>query len=519
MDVQCARTYLQEMRIRTEEPDKVVHGLNAFLLLLHGMNQQQVSVVFRSAAQHFEAGGNPANLFWIGKRDIPGSWVDEGNSAYVSSFIAILQFENAMHNRNNFNRQLHNWLKKQCIPGEVVDKTVRWARVFTARESEAMGLRYETPLEIDAGILGDFERLSQIARPKDADESRELRHLLGKCTEWMEENNIPDEVADRPMDELFEAVTEYSASGGASASAPSDGLMLVDRNTVQICDAAPDVQYPTGPPTTYGPGGVERPALADEPDDPVDSCDELERELVANQTVVPVDPTELSLLYRRMNEPAGYALYVTSVPVLIAHRPMQRLSPDEAAEVLAEQFRKKHGAAEPGAFKDAMLKIAECYREAVDAGLLAQRDRVGLILPPLTVAYKKLFDRKAASICAELKGEIARIVLHSKCKNCGASFTPSDQSIYDTDENGVEVAIGKKHYNTRDFCEARCEQRWQCFRCKCGRPLQKGRTGTWLMPRCSMCGVGRPMVDFAAMNNILSGVAPNWEVRQFYTNA
>jgi hypothetical protein len=505
MDVQCARAYLQEMRIRAEDPNRVVRGWNTFLVCLHAMDGPEVSAAFRSAAQHFE-GQNKANLFLIGKRDIPGSWVDMDNVACVSSFVAILQFEGAML-KANFTRYLGNWLNKQRIPDQVIDKVVRQSRIFTVRECEALGLRYESPIEIDAGVRSDFERLTQL--PKDEEQSREYRQLLGKCTVWMEERDLPDEFYELPPDELLEAVTRYDASGGASAPTLTDGLAIVDRNTVQVCDAAP-----VGPPTIYGPGGLETPILADEPDDPVDSCDELERELVANQAVAPTNSAEQFQLQRREHEPAGFALYktVTGLPVLTTHRPKQTMSTDEVVAVLVERFRRKHGETEPTSFKGAMLQIAGCLREGVDEGRLAQKDRLSTILPLLQATFKKLFDRKAASISTELRDEISRIVLQSRCKNCGGSFVPSDQSLYDSDG----AVVDKKAYNTRDFCEARCDHRWQCFRCMCGRLLQKDRMGLWLMPRCSTCGVGRPILSRSQMDNVLSGLSINHQVRQFY---
>ena len=185
MDVQCARAFLQELRIRAEELTVASQGVSTFLLNLHAMDEREVSVTFRSAAQHFEGGGSSANLFWIGKRDVPGAWVDMGDVTYVSSFVAVLQFESAML-KANFVRYLCNWLKKQHIPEHVVDKVARQSRVFTTREAEALGLRYETPVEVDAGTRSDFERLRQLARPEGEGESREFRQLLGTCTEWME---------------------------------------------------------------------------------------------------------------------------------------------------------------------------------------------------------------------------------------------------------------------------------------------------------------------------------------------
>ena len=518
MDVQCARSYLQEMRIRVVDSVVATQTFKSFVIILHPMDEREVSVFFRSAAHHFEGGVHPAEVFFIGKRDVPGGWVGMTGVACVNCFVAILQFEKATM-KANFTRFLCNWLKKQCIPEKVIDKVAQQSRVFTTREAEAMGLRYASVVEVDAETRSDFERLRQLARPDNERESKELRCLLGKCTDWMEENDIPDEICDLPVDELFDAVIQYSTSGGASASVPSDGLAVVDRNTVELCDAAPGDEtsrHAAGPPTTYGPGGPETPALAD---DPVDSCDELERELVANQTVAaPPNPAEQLRLQRRVHEPFGYVLFknAVEVPVLTVSHPKQRLTADEVADVLVEQFRKKYAEAEPGSFKTAVLQIAGCFRDAVDEGRLSQRDRLSTILPMLTAAYKKLFGRKAASISTELKDEISRIVLQSKCKNCGGSFVPSDQSLYDSDENGVEIVIGKRHYDSLSFCEARCEQRWQCFRCRCGRPLQPGRLGLWFKPKCSMCGVGRPMMGFTEMNNILSGLDRHHQVRQFY---
>ena len=504
MDVQCARSFLQEMLIKTGGTAAAVNGASTFLINLHAMDEREVSIVFRSAAQHFECGGNPANAFWIGKRDLPGAWVDMGDVTHVSSFIAIVQFERSM-SKFNFLRYLSNWLKKQSIGEQVIDNVRRQSRIFTTRECETMGLRYESPVEIDEEVRSDFERLSELAQPKDEDESREYRQLLGKCTAWMEEQDLPDEFFEMPSDELFEAVTRYNPSSGASVPMLTDGLTLVDRSTVQICEAAHEVKADT-------------PALTDEPDDPVDSCDELERELVAaNQAVVPTNAAEQFQLQRRVHEPSGYMLYKTSaaLPVLIAHPPKQRTSADELTDVLVEWFHRKHGRTEPSGFKVAILQIAECLREAADEGQLPQKDRLSLILPLLTAAYKKLFGRKAPSISTELKDEISRIVLHSKCKNCGASFVPSDQSLYGSDAKGVEVVVGKKSYNTLTFCEARCEQRWQCFRCRCGRPLQRGRLG-WFDPKCSTCGTGRPILGFTEMDNLLRGLDRHQHVKQYY---
>ena len=185
----------------------LVRDLNTFLLCLDAMEEQQLSVIFRSALSHFENGGNTATLFWMGRRDVPGVWVDKGNVARVNCFVCSISFQSAM-TKYNFSRYLCNWLKKQRIPEQMVDTIARQSRVFTTWEAEAMGLRCEMPVEVDAETRSDFERLRQITQPKDEGQSRELRHLLGKCTEWMEENDLPDEMFELPPDELFEAVTQ-----------------------------------------------------------------------------------------------------------------------------------------------------------------------------------------------------------------------------------------------------------------------------------------------------------------------
>ena len=126
---------------------------------------------------------------------------------------------------------------------------------------------------------------------------------------------------------------------------PTDGLLAIDRNTVQICAAPPE-------------HNAETPALADEPDDPMDSCDELEQQLVAYHKDTPENLGGRLRDQRRVHEPAGYFLYKHSdvLPVLTAHRPKQTMSTDDVADVLVERFHHKHGAVEPTSFKGAMLR-------------------------------------------------------------------------------------------------------------------------------------------------------------------
>ena len=109
MDVQCAQTFLHEMRIELEDPDKIARGWNTFLLPLHGMDEHELSVVFRSAVYHFE-GGHSANLFFMGKRDIPGTWVDMDDVAFVNSYVIVIQFERTTQ-KTNMVRSVSTWQK------------------------------------------------------------------------------------------------------------------------------------------------------------------------------------------------------------------------------------------------------------------------------------------------------------------------------------------------------------------------------------------------------------------------
>ena len=509
MDVQCAQMYLHEMHIaEVDSSIAATQAFNSFLVVLHAMDQKEVAATFRSAAQLFESNRKVVvDCSFFGKHEIPGKYVNIG-AARVNCFIGIIQLEKRIM-KANFSRWLSTWLTKQGINEKTVDLVVNHSRVFTTRHAESMGLRCASTIDIDPETRSNFERLRSL--PEDEQQSKKFRELLVTCTTWMDDHNIPDEVCNLPVDELHDAVIQYSTSGGTSAAASTDGLAIVDRNVVEICDVH---MGPTGPPTTYGPAAgqtIESPAD--------DSCDELERELVKNQTSVPPsDPAEQVRLQRREHKTPGYALFRTStMPGLSASSPKQRVTLDESADILVEQFHEKYGTgAGAGSFSTSMLQIAACYRAAVDDGRLGQKDRLSTILPMITTSYKRLFERKAAAVSTELKDGITRIVLRSKCKNCGCGFVPSDQSIYGLDDNGAEVVVGKKGFDTRNFCGDRCEQRWQCFRCQCGRPLQPGRFGLWINPKCSMCAVARPVLSFRERDNILAGLDKNHQIKQYY---
>ena len=116
MDVGCTQAFLQELPIVAENPDAAPHqGISTLLLCLHGIEEQKLYVIFRSAAQHFEGRGNLANLCWMGKREIPGSWVQICNFVRVSSFVAVIQFSNAMPDQSSLTRYLTVWMKNLHI--------------------------------------------------------------------------------------------------------------------------------------------------------------------------------------------------------------------------------------------------------------------------------------------------------------------------------------------------------------------------------------------------------------------
>ena len=111
MDVQCARTFLQEMPIGVANSCRLVsQAVNSFIMCFHGMEESELSIIFRSAAQHFEGRRNLADLFWIGRRDVPGSWVQTSDVATVNCFVGILQFSHPMPDRCHFTRYMQTWI-------------------------------------------------------------------------------------------------------------------------------------------------------------------------------------------------------------------------------------------------------------------------------------------------------------------------------------------------------------------------------------------------------------------------
>jgi hypothetical protein len=219
MDALCSPAFLQEIPIESEglERGQSQCGLHTFHMCLHGVESQELQVILSSANDHFKGNGPRANLFWMGKREIPGSWVRSDD--VVNTVVAIIQFSKTMTHMNNFTRYLIHWLKHLEIPDGTQDKIVRQSRVFTVRECEAMMLQYKSPAELDEETQDMFERLRQHANPETQEESTELARLMGECNEWMEKNNLPDNFFDIPNEDLCEAVVQYAKSGCATAHA------------------------------------------------------------------------------------------------------------------------------------------------------------------------------------------------------------------------------------------------------------------------------------------------------------
>jgi hypothetical protein len=145
MDVQCAQMYLHEMHIA--ELDSTIAAISAFhsfLVPLHVMDQKEVGVTFRSAAQLFESNRKVVvDCCFFGKHEIPGTYVNIG-AARVDCFIAVIQLEKRIM-KANFSRWLSTWLTKQGISEKTVDLVV----------SHHASLRRETlrPLDCDARRL------------------------------------------------------------------------------------------------------------------------------------------------------------------------------------------------------------------------------------------------------------------------------------------------------------------------------------------------------------------------------
>ena len=103
------------MHIRVVDSVVATQAFNSFLIVLHAMDQKEVGVTFRSAAQFFEGGSKiVAETCWFGKREIPGTWAG-GSAARVNCFVAILQLEKRMM-KANFTRFLCTWLKSRASP-------------------------------------------------------------------------------------------------------------------------------------------------------------------------------------------------------------------------------------------------------------------------------------------------------------------------------------------------------------------------------------------------------------------
>jgi len=109
MDVQCAQTFLQELKV--EVGVKCVSEFRSTVMCLHGIPTQQMQSLFLASIDHFKGKSNSAELLWFGKRAVPGFWVEKPDSLEVMTFVVILQFAQPMRDLPNLNRYLSVWLK------------------------------------------------------------------------------------------------------------------------------------------------------------------------------------------------------------------------------------------------------------------------------------------------------------------------------------------------------------------------------------------------------------------------
>ena len=139
------------------------------------------------------------------------------------------------------------------------------------------------------------------------------------------------------------------------------------------------------------------------------------------------------------------------------------------------------------------------------------------IVEILEVAYRFVFNRvvKFASLADELKRCIQSIVLKSACGGCGEPFATRDPREYASDKAGNAVVVGRATYDTTKYCQSRCEQRALMLKCRCGRPLTRGRLG-WVDATCSRCKANtRFNYSVTQMDNLFAGVPLDFHLNKY----
>ena len=406
MDVQCTQAFLQEMRVKAPTMTDGIQDVQSFLVCFHRVPRHQLQTLFVAIPDHFKGGGNVAELAWFGKRTIPGFWVGEA-VAEIQTFIAIIQLSRPAQSVNVITRIVSTWLRDLKTPPELLASILGSIRCLTTCECEHLSMRVESPVEVDPATVGNMEQLLQIWPGGTKEECEKLRSLMGEVEEWLKMSDLPDDIVDLPMCELCEKVIETTSPEGC--------LQLTSMETPMLLDGRGPVEY-------------RQVAICDATDSATDSV--VDSATGANEFVG--DLVENIRKRRRVLEPLGYVFFTPTpsgeIPVFQTRGPKKRLTPDEHAKIWAHAYLRKHGHSESPSLSvvAALTRLAVCYRELVDAGRFAQRDRVSQIIPILEMTYRHVFNKTAkfSSLSSDSKQEIQRITMKNRCGGCGECFAP-----------------------------------------------------------------------------------------------
>lgn len=488
MDVRCTKTYLQEIPIEVVTTECTKQEVRTILVCFDGVEASQLQTMFFALVDHFKGGRNRAELIWFGRREVPGHWVDRSDEMMVKTFIGIIQFVKPTAWINNLAYLLASWMTALQIPAETRNKVGRSMRTLTTCDCDDLSLCYRTPVvEVDPITKGALERIRQIWPPTNQKDSRELPSLMGEVDEWAQQTNLPDEIYDLPCPELCSTILELIAPDGtlkiSTAPMLTTDVQLVEHRSVAICDAA-------------------------------------STDLVVDGECVG-ELSEMLRKRRRVEEPFGYLFYTPTandeVPILKVQKPKQRLRVGEVVKLIVHAYLHKHGCVTIS-HEECLLNIARVYRDLVDKGTCAQKDRMSLIAGFLEQAYRPLSGAtlKFQSLPDDLKKKVQCIVLRNKCQTCEATFSPRDPVTYGSDATGTAVPVSTAAYDTIAFCSQRCCDRAGMFKCKCGRRMQPHPRMGWLGAKCPHCGPKTVFrYSFIEMDNLLAGLDRHHHVRRF----
>ena len=181
MDVQCARAFLQELKV--EVGVKCVSEFRSTVMCLHGIPTQQLQSLFLASIDHFKGKSAAAELLWFGKRAVPGFWVEKPDSLEVMTFVVILQFAQPMRDLPNLNRYLSVWLKDLKLDDVTRGSIISSVRVLTTCECDHLSLRYMSPVEVDPITKGNLEQIPSVFAATNREDDLKLRRLMGEVEE------------------------------------------------------------------------------------------------------------------------------------------------------------------------------------------------------------------------------------------------------------------------------------------------------------------------------------------------